>query len=130
MNEEAVDLAPQAVRVIRIGAARVCRWTRGARQPGLFDPAPARGEAWAVQEAGLIEPLGEAGDLLWSGSFEPMARPDNLVDLVHGSLAVEERHDVERRDREKDDLLGKARRIAEGYEALAILLDREGFERP
>ena len=110
MNEEAVDLAPEGVGVARVGAARVSRRPRRAREPCLFDAPPARREARAVEKAGVVEPRGEAGDVLEAGRLLAMADRDDAVDLGHGVVAVEQGDDVERWNGQKDDLLGEVLR--------------------
>ena len=107
------------------------RRSRRAREPRLLDAGAGARRSRTVEEAGVVEPLGEAGrSPRGPGTSVAVARPDDLVDLGHGSLAVEERDDVEGGNGEEDDLLGEARRVAEPDEPLAVLLDREGFERP
>jgi hypothetical protein len=130
VNEEAVDLAAEEVGFARVRGTRVSGGPRGAREPRLFDPAPACREARAVEEARLVEARREGGDVLQPRRLLAMSDRDDAVDLGHGVLPVEQRDDVERWNGQENDLLGEAGRVAERDEPLAVLLHRERFERP
>src|SRR5215471_10372392 len=106
------------------------RGAGGCGEPGLLDGLPPCLEAQALQEARLVEALGETRDVLRRGGRPAVAGLHDLVDLRDRALAVEERDDVEGRNGQEDDLLGESSRISQAEEPLTVLLDRKRLQSP
>ena len=97
---------------------------------GAFETAGQTGAARiTTEEARLVERLDEAADLLGRRRLAVTGAQD-LLDLGHRVLAVEERDQVEQRERKHRHLVGEPRGIAERDPALAVLLDGKRIEHP
>src|SRR5262245_63255130 len=94
---------------------------------GLFDGTSPGFEPVALEEAGLVEALDERADLLGGRRLAVSPAKDPL-DLGHRVLSVEERHQVQQRERKDRDLIRVPGRIAERDPALTVLLHGKGFE--
>src|SRR5262249_33983208 len=88
---------------------------------------PSSLEPLALEESGLVEALDEIADLLCRRALA-VTGPNDLLDLGHRMIAVEERDEVEQRQGKDRDLLGESRRVTQGDHLLAVLLHRKGFE--
>ena len=129
MSEEAVYLAPEGIHLARVGAAGMGRRPAGTRQPVAFDPALAKGEAGAVQEARLVEALDDLRDVLGPRRLVAAPARQDVTHLGHGVLAVEEGDEIQKGNGEQRDLIGEAAGIPEPDQALAVLLHGKGLER-
>src|SRR6185503_19010662 len=129
MGEEPGDLGTEGVGLPGVGAARVGRGADGALSEGILGRAAPRLEARAIQEAGVVEPLGQAPDLL-DGRRLTVAAADDLLDRLQRMLAVEQRDQIEERPGQDRDLVGEAGGIPQGDAALPLVLDREGLDSP
>ena len=108
-------------------SAGMCRRSHGTLQELLVDGFPSRLEPLALEESGFVEAIDEVADLLGRRSLS-VTSSDDLLDLGHRMLAVEERDEVEQRKRENRDLLRESRRVTQSDHPLAVLLDGKGFE--
>ena len=129
MREELLDLRGQRGSLPCVSAAGVRGGSHGAGPEGLLDGPPPLFEPLAVEEPGLVQPFDELADLLGRRRLAVALLKDSL-DLADRVLAVEERDEIEQREREHDDLIREARGIPERHQPLAVLLDGEDLEHP
>src|SRR5438034_4465 len=119
----------EGIHLARVGAAGMGRRPAGTRQPVAFDPALAKGEAGAVQEARLVEALDDLRDVLGPRRLVAAPARQDVTHLGHGVLAVEEGDEIQKGNGEQRDLIGEAAGIPEPDQALAVLLHGKVLER-
>src|SRR6185503_19487558 len=125
--EEPVDHRAELAPLAGVRGAGVGRRPGRGRQKAGVDGGTALGEARAVEEALLVESLGDLGDLAPLDELA-VAAHHALLDVGDRVLAVEERDDVEQRPVQERDRRGVAGRIAQRHALPALVLDRKRLD--
>ena len=128
-HEEAVEQRAGLGGIHRVGAAAVRRRARRRFEERAVDRRAALGEARAVEETLLVQPVGDLGDPVARHELTARAH-DRGLNVGDRVLAVEERHDLQEPTRQQHDRAGVPGRVAERDHLPALVLDGKRLDLP